>query len=85
MGELAINNRDSSATGMSPFFVNHGFHPYLGTAPPYVSNNDRARDFATNLHQAHAKAQTALKKTADRMEATYNERCQDSPEYAPGD
>jgi len=53
LAELAISNRDSSATGRSPFFINHGFHPYLGKEPPFTSNNDRAKGFADELAQAH--------------------------------
>lgn len=43
LAEFAANNTTSETTGVSPFFVNYGFHPRLGVeptkpCPPNLSN-----------------------------------------------
>ena len=37
MTEFADNNADSAATTLSPFFMNHGFHPQMSFGPDLTS------------------------------------------------
>ena len=37
MAEFADNNADSAATTLSPFFMNHGFHPWMSFGPDLTS------------------------------------------------
>ena len=37
MAEFADNNADSAATTLSPFFMNHGFHPRMSFGPDPTS------------------------------------------------
>ena len=82
--EFTHSNRITSATGYSPFFVDHGYHPWTGKEPLTTSNNDRAEEFAKNMTKIRANAETALQKAADTMKKRYDHHCRPSQQYQPG-
>ncbi len=69
--ELAHNCAVHASTGFSPFFLNHGHHPYLpleaATQAENVSNNPTAADRIAGLHQAIERAKEALQKAQQRQ------------------
>ena len=91
---LAINTRPSSVTGLTPFFMLHGydFDPLQlqssieeSTAAPRRSPVAKA-DFITNrLRLAHSWAQAAISVAQETQEANANRSRQPAAKLSPGD
>ena len=53
MAKFAYNNSKHSATTLSPFFANYGYHPRMSLLPPTPdSPTPAADDFVKNIHDA---------------------------------
>ncbi|KAI1007829.1 hypothetical protein K3495_g399 [Podosphaera aphanis] len=85
---LAINNRTSSAIGMSPFFADHGYHvdpiqqiEEIGTLTEPAK---RAQIFVKRLREAEELAQAAMASAQHRMEE-YSNRSRKEAEKFKGD
>lgn len=53
LAEFAYNNTPSTTTGVSPFFVNKGYHPNLALHPKQDLSSARAQEFTINLDNLH--------------------------------
>jgi hypothetical protein len=42
IAEFTYNNHDTTSTGYSPFYLNHGHHPWTGLTEKRRSNNETA-------------------------------------------
>jgi hypothetical protein len=90
--QLAINSRDAASTGISPFFLDHGYHlellelnegipeESLGRTP-----KEKAEKIITKLQGALDIALTELAAAQDTMEGTANRRRAPAPEYKTSD
>ncbi|KAJ6436050.1 hypothetical protein O9K51_11425 [Purpureocillium lavendulum] len=86
----ALNNRDATATGMSPFFFTHGYH-----MDPIQLKEDRpaatkpgqkiAEDFVARIQEASDWAQAAIAWAQDRQERAANKHKKAAPNYKVGD
>ena len=91
MAELAINNRDSLSTGVSPFFLSHGYH----MDPLEVTDSLQTREGHTPIQQAESIvcklqeatdwAQLAMAVAQQRQEDSTNKTRQEGPSYKVGD
>jgi hypothetical protein len=93
MAELAINNHDSATTGVSPFFLSHGYN----VEPLQLSDEDlklvrnkrspiqQANDIVRKLKEATEWAQTAMAIAQQVQEDTTNRQRDQAPQYKVGD
>src|SRR5260370_25106096 len=73
--EFTYNNTASMTTGVSPFFVNKGYHPRLTMDPIAPSSSSEAQHYVMDLDQLHsqlkasiAEAQECYQRAADHQQ-----------------
>ena len=74
LAEFAYNNAASATTGVSPFFVNKGYHPRLSANPLAPTSSSEAQHYMVDLNQLHThlkavitEAQECYQKMADHQ------------------
>lgn len=82
--EFCYNNRVSSATGYSPFFLESGRNPNMGFNPSRHSRNIEAQQFFDGMKESHENAQAAMRKAQEDMKRWYDRKSRDDPDYAIG-
>lgn len=86
MAQFAINNRVNQSTGYTPFFLNHGRHPYDGFSPKKIQvSNQSAEDFAKGMAKALDDAKAALQRAQAISKEDYDRSQKPSRNYAKGD
>lgn len=83
--EFCYNNRVSSATGYSPFFMESGRNPNMGFNPSRHSRNMDAQKFFEGMKQAHEDAEAAMRKAKEDMKRWYDRKARDDPGYKVGE
>jgi hypothetical protein len=86
MAEFAINNRTSSSTTYSPFFLNLGRHPRMGFDFRRSSSQlSSPTQFAKNMQRAWEDSKAALQFAANTMKEHYDKSKYPPKQYSPGD
>ena len=91
VAQLAINNRDNSGSGLSPFFLQHGYHAEPIQQKSATSNKGssnaikRAENFLNRLREAQDHAAAAMAAAQMEMEEQANKKREQSPTYRIGD
>ena len=85
LAEFAYNNKAQVSTKQSPFFVNYGRHPRVGSEPRREGKHPAAQEFVEQMKEVHEEAQAALKKAQDDMKVYADCRRSEAPEYKVGD
>jgi transposase InsO family protein len=92
MAALALNNRESSATNVSPFFLDHGFNlePWdlpQDLSPDYVGRSPikQAEAVIAKLRDAEEHAKVAMAASQQLYEDTANQRRDPAHHYRVGD
>jgi hypothetical protein len=96
IGQIAIAARDSASTGISPFFITHGYHPNLGTSiklPEPPSTKGSARNSPVQAAEAIIRkiqdcvqfAQVAMASAQERQRQAADKNRDPAPRYQPGD
>jgi hypothetical protein len=67
MAEFAYNNSVTSATGLSPFYANYGYHPITSNPTAPAVRNPGSKAYAHWMHTIHESAKLALGKAQERM------------------
>jgi len=84
LAEFAINNRATSTTGQTPFFLNHGRHPRTGVTPK-ATDVPEADKFARDMKGAWEEAKAALDLVAETMKRQFDRSRRPSRNYKIGD
>jgi hypothetical protein len=92
MAEFADNNAVANATKLTPFFLNHGFHPRMSIGPDptnYETTRERlqsqtAADIAQRMNGVLTYARANAEKAQRRMTEQANKHRKDV-DYKPGD
>ena len=75
MAEFGYNNSKHSATTLSPFFANYGFHPRMSLLPPSPGSPTPATNsYVQRLREAQEVLQQELLKARKAMEISANRR-----------
>jgi hypothetical protein len=85
MAEFAYNNSVTTATGLSPFYANFGFHPTATNPAAANTLNPASTVYAHWMHTVHEEARKALEKTQERMRRYADPHRREAPEYQVGD
>lgn len=92
MAELAINNRNAQSTGVSPFFLSHGYHVEAIQLPdnvrPVVSARspiERSEQIVQQLQKAREWAQTSIAVAQQEQEELANRTRQQAPQFKVGE
>jgi hypothetical protein len=85
IAEFSYNNRVHSATHHTPFELDTGQHPRMGSEPTRPSLVEAADDFVSRMMQMQDEAKAALMHAAEEMSKYYDRGRAKAPEYRVGD
>lgn len=85
LAEFCINNRVQASTRQTPFMLNTGRHPRLGTEPIRASKVASAEEFVSRMQFARQEAEAALHRAAEDMARYYDQLKGEAPQYKIGD
>jgi len=84
LAEFAHNDKASSSTKMSPFFADHGYHPWKGVEGRLESKNETAEEVADRMRKIREETTSALKKAQEHMKKYYDNKRVPAPEFKVG-
>ena len=85
LAEFSYNNSKHSATSLTPFFANNGFHPKMSMLPPSPDSPTPAADsYVQQLQEAQKILQRELIKSRAAMERSANQRRRAAPNLVVG-
>jgi hypothetical protein len=85
LAEYAYNNSVTTATQMSPFYANYGFHPRTNWPVEMESKNPASRNYAHWMSSVHDQCASYLETTREKMSRYYDRSHKEAPPYAVGD
>ena len=84
LAEFAYNNITSTTTGISPFFVNKGYHLNLTVHPEWDLASSQAWTFAINLDQIHQELKEHIKNAQSWYQVSADSHWNDTQEFETG-
>jgi hypothetical protein len=85
LAEYAYNNSVTTATGLSPFYANYGFHPRTNWPVDNPVRNPASKTYAHWMTSVHETCVKSLERTQERMSKYYDEHKQPPPNIKVGD
>src|SRR5215216_4468540 len=84
MCEYAYNNSVTTATGLSPFYTNYGFHPRTNWPVEAEVKNPASHNYAHWMTSVHKWCHKALEDTREKMGKYHDKKSKDAPKYKEG-
>ncbi len=84
LAEFAYNNSTHSATTMSPFFANKGYHPTLDIAMSNSTNKEASVEI-TKINELHQHVKGEIAKANERYKEDADRHRTEPPQYKVGD
>ena len=85
LAEFSYNNTPSTTTGVSPFFVNKGYHPNLAVHPDCNLSSARAREYAVNLELLYEYLRTEMAAAQQHYQGPADAKRLAPPDFKVGD
>jgi len=85
LAEFAYNNAPHASTGVSLFFVTHGYDPLIAIYPDAKVTDLCAKHFAINFDEVHKFLRGRMQDAQDSMAHYANQDCMESPPFRVGD
>jgi hypothetical protein len=85
LAEFCHNNRIQASTRQTPFMLNTGRNPRLGTEPLRTTKMEAVDSFLKNIQEARKEAAAALQQAADDMARYYDQHRSEAVTYKVGD
>ena len=85
MAQLAMNNRESTATGETPFFANYGKQPNLFLTPRETPKAEKALEDASDLKRMHEEMSRNITFQQLKTEPYANKKRKKEPQLKEGD
>ena len=84
MAKFTYNNALNASTGLSPFFVNKGYHLNISVCPKIDIQSDHDQDFVTNLDEIHSFLQEEITLAQNQYKEQANQKCIPAPDFPIG-
>jgi deoxyuridine 5'-triphosphate nucleotidohydrolase len=85
LAEFAYNNSTTSATKVSPFYANYGYHPKSNWPSTSEGKNPSSELYSHWMKAVHDKARTTLEETRNSMSKYYDQNKLPTPNYKEGE
>ena len=85
LAQFALNNRVSTSTGESPFYLNHGCHPHMPHIRDIRVKKKGAAQFGKRLRQVRKDAEEAMKWALRISDEAFNQSVRPTTCFLPGD
>ncbi|GAA5868084.1 hypothetical protein JCM5353_003151, partial [Sporobolomyces roseus] len=91
LAQYVYNDTTHSATKLTPFYANYGYHPRFSVDLPVSSSaspnssDPAAASYATSLKSLHDTLRQTLQESNDRMKRSYDRNKSAAPTLNPGD
>ena len=84
IAEFAYNNSTTAGNGMSPFYVNYGFHPVAMGPASTEPLNPASKVYAHWMHTVHDESRTGLEEAQERLRRYTDPNRKEPPAYQVG-
>jgi hypothetical protein len=85
MAEYCYNNSVTTATQLSPFYANYGYHPRTNWPIEMESKNPASKNYAHWMTSVHELCTKHLEEARANMSLNYDKRRKSAPQYSVGD
>ena len=82
---FSYRNKRHESTKHTPFYMNHGFHPFTGVETNWKGKTESVDQFVERMKEISEQATESMKHAQELMKRKYDQHQQPAREYQPGD